>query len=73
MTAYYQFGKPVPSEALDGITMDEHGNKVMDQMSREETLQAMKARLQYGNAVSAEFSGDGMAALAEGRKGCMMP
>ena len=33
-------------------TTDEHGNKVMDKMSREETLQAMKdIRSQYGDAV----------------------
>ena len=51
-------------------TTDEHGNKVMDKMSREETLQAMKdIRSQYGDSVIVEFSGDGMAALAEGRKG----
>ena len=51
-------------------TTDEHGNKVVDKMSREETLQAMKdIRSQYGDSVIVEFSGDGMAALAEGRKG----
>ena len=55
-------------------TTDEHGNKVMDKMSREETLQAMKdIRSQYGDSVIVEFSGDGMAALAEGRKGWMVP
>lgn len=55
-------------------TTDEHGNKVMDKMSREETLQAMKdIRSQYGDSVIVEFSGDGMAALAEGRKGSMVP
>ncbi len=53
---------------------DEHGNKIMDKMSREETLQAMKdIRSQYGDAVIVEFSGDGMAALVEGRKGSMVP
>ncbi len=53
-------------------TTDEHGNKVMDKMSREETLQAMKdIRSQYGDAVIVEFSGDGMAALVEGRKGAV--
>lgn len=53
---------------------DEHDNKVMDKMSREETLQAMKdIRSQYGDAVIVEFSGDGMAALVEGRKGSMVP
>lgn len=51
-------------------TTDEHGNKVMDRMSREETLQAMKdIRSQYGESVIVEFSGDGMAALFENRKG----
>ena len=55
-------------------TKDEHGNKVMDKMSREETLQAMKdIRSQYGDAVIVEFSGDGMAALVEGKKGSMVP
>ena len=55
-------------------TTDEHGNKVMDKMSREETLQAMKdIRSQYGDAVIVEFSGDGMAALVEGKKGSMVP
>ncbi|KAI4445931.1 hypothetical protein C823_000448 [Eubacterium plexicaudatum ASF492] len=54
-------------------TTDEHGNKVMDKMSREETLQAMKdIRSQYGDAVIVEFSGDGMAALVEGKKGSMV-
>ncbi len=51
-------------------TTDENGNKVMDKMSREETLQAMKdIRSQYGDDVIVEFSGDGMAKLIEGRKG----
>ena len=55
-------------------TTDEHGNKVMDKMSREETLQAMKdISSQYGEAVIVEFSGDGMAALVEGKKGSMVP
>ena len=50
-------------------TTDEHGNKVMDKMSREETLQAMKdIRSQYGDDAIVEFSGDGMAALVESRK-----
>ncbi len=50
-------------------TTDEHGNKVMDKMSREETIQAMKdIRSQYGNDAIVEFSGDGMAALVESRK-----
>ena len=55
-------------------TTDERGNKVMDKMSKEETLQAMKdIRSQYGDAVIVEFSGDGMAALVEGKKGGMIP
>ncbi len=55
-------------------TTDAHGNKVMDKMSKEETLQAMKdIRSQYGDVVIVEFSGDGMAALVEGRKGSMAP
>ena len=55
-------------------TVDEHGNKIMDKMSREETLQAMKdIRSQYGAEVIVEFSGDGMAALADSRKGSMIP
>lgn len=50
-------------------TTDEHGNKVMEKMSREETLQAMKdIRSQYGDDVILEFSGDGMAALVESKK-----
>ena len=55
-------------------TTDEHGNKVMDKMSREETLQAMKdIRSQYGDSVIVEFSGDGLAALAEDRRDSMSP
>ena len=51
-------------------TTDEHGNKIIDKMSREETLQAMKdIGSQYGDAVIVEFSGDGMAALVENKKG----
>lgn len=51
-------------------TTDEHGNKVMDKMTREETLQAMKdIRSQYGDNVIVQFSGDGMAALIESKKG----
>lgn len=52
-------------------TTDEQGNKVMDKMSKEETLIAMKEiRSQYGEDVIVEFSGDGMAALVEsGKKG----
>lgn len=51
-------------------TRDAAGNKVMDQMSREETLQAMKEiSSQYGDNVIVEFSGDGMAKLVESQKG----
>lgn len=50
-------------------TTDEHGNKIMEKMSREETLQAMNdIRSQYGGDVIVEFSGDGMAALVDSRK-----
>lgn len=50
-------------------TTDEYGNKVMDKMSREETLATMKEiRSQYGEDVIVEFSGDGMAALVESGK-----
>lgn len=51
-------------------TTDEKGNKIMDKMSREETLQAMKEiSAQYGDDVLVQFSGDGMAKLIEDRKG----
>ncbi|MCM1186028.1 MAG: DUF6033 family protein [Lachnoclostridium sp.] len=51
-------------------TTDEHGNKIMDKMTREETLQVMKEiSAQYGDNVMIQFSGDGMAALVENRKG----
>ncbi len=50
-------------------THDENGNKIMDQMSREETLRAMnEISAQYGDDVMVEFSGDGMAKLVESRK-----
>lgn len=53
-------------------TTDEQGNKVMDKMSREETLHAMKTiSAQYGDNVIVEFSGDGMEALVESRKGML--
>ena len=40
---------------------------------QEETLQAMKdIGSQYGDAVIVEFSGDGMAALVENTKGCLL-
>lgn len=51
-------------------TTDEHGNKIMDKMSREETLQAMKEiSAQYGENVIVQFSGDGLVALTESKKG----
>ena len=51
-------------------TADETGNKVMDKMSREETLKAMTdISMQYGENAIVEFSGDGLAALAEFKKG----
>lgn len=44
----------------------------MDKMSREETLQAMKTiSAQYGDNVIVEFSGDGLAALVESKKGAL--
>lgn len=50
-------------------TTDEHGNKVMDKMSKEETMKAMNdISSQYGDNVIVQFSGDGLAALAEGGK-----
>ncbi len=53
-------------------TTDAQGNKVMDKMSREETLHAMKTiSAQYGDNVIVEFSGDGMAALVESKKGVL--
>ena len=53
-------------------TTDEHGNKVMDKMSREETLATMKEiRSQYEDSVIVEFSGDGLAALVDSKKGVL--
>lgn len=50
-------------------TTDENGNKVMDKMSKEEMFQAMKdISSQYGDNVIVQFSGDGMAALADSKK-----
>ena len=50
-------------------TTDEHGNKVMDKMSKEETMKAVNdISSQYGDSVIVQFSGDGLAALAEGAK-----
>lgn len=51
-------------------TKDAEGNKIMDKMSREETLQAMKdISSQYGSNVIVEFSGDGLAKLIDGKTG----
>ena len=48
---------------------DEQGNKVMDKMSKEETMKAVNAiSAQYGDGIIVQFSGDGLAALAEGGK-----
>lgn len=50
-------------------TTDEDGNKVMDKMSREETMKAVNdISSQYGENVIVQFSGDGLAALAEDKK-----
>lgn len=50
-------------------TTDEHGNKVMDKMSKEETMKAMnEISAQYGDSVIVQFSGDGLAALAISKK-----
>ncbi len=47
-------------------TTDEHGNKVMEPMSKEEALQAMKEiSSQYGDNVLVQFSGDGLQALSQ--------
>lgn len=68
-----QYGSGMPAKdtlvRYEFNTVDEHGNKVMEKMSKEETLQAMKEiSSQYGDNVIVEFSGDGMAKLIEGRK-----
>lgn len=55
-------------------TRDAQGNKIMDKMSKEETLRVMKdITSQYGDNVIVEFSGDGLAALVESKKGSMVP
>ena len=47
-------------------TTDEKGNKVMDKMSKEESFRVMnEISSQYGDDVIVEFSGDGLAALAD--------
>lgn len=53
-------------------TTDEHGNKVMDKMSKEETLAAInEISSQYEDGVIVEFSGDGLAALVDNKKGIL--
>ncbi len=50
-------------------TTDENGNKVMDKMSKEETMKAVNdISSQYGENVIVQFSGDGLAALADSKK-----
>lgn len=50
-------------------TTDKDGNKVMDKMSKEETMKAMnEISAQYGGNVIVQFSGDGLAALAISKK-----
>ena len=47
-------------------TTDEKGNKIMDKMSKEETMRAVnEISSMYGDNVIVEFSGDGMAKLAD--------
>lgn len=51
-------------------TTDENGNKIMDKMTKEETMRTMnEISAMYGDSVIVSFSGDGLAALAEGAKG----
>lgn len=53
-------------------TTDDAGNKLMDPMTREEALRAMKEISgQYGDNVLVEFSGDGLDALAQSLKSQM--
>ncbi|MCM1158841.1 MAG: hypothetical protein NC348_10130 [Clostridium sp.] len=50
-------------------TTDKDGNKVMDKMSKEETMKVLNdISSQYGENVMVQFSGDGLAALADSRK-----
>ena len=47
-------------------TTDEKGNKIMDKMSKEETMRAVnEISSMYGDNVIVEFSGDGMAKLVD--------
>lgn len=58
-------------------TTDEYGNKIMEPLTKEEALHAMKdISGQYGGHVLVMFSGDGLQALSESlksqiRKGCL--
>lgn len=50
-------------------TTDEQGNKVMDKMSKEKTLEVMnQISSQYGDGVIVEFSGDALATFVNGGK-----
>lgn len=50
-------------------TTDENGNKVMDKMTKEETMCTMnEISAMYDDSVIVSFSGDGLAALAEDAK-----
>lgn len=50
-------------------TTDKDGNKVMDKMSKEETMKVVNdISSQYGENVIVQFSGDGLAALADSKK-----
>ena len=53
-------------------TTDKDGNRIMDKMSKEETMRVMNdITAQYGDNVIVEFSGDGLAALVESKTGIM--
>ncbi len=62
-------GTLVPKDTLvryEFRTTDENGNRLMDPMTKEEALQAMKEiSSQYGENVMVEFSGDGLGALRD--------
>lgn len=50
-------------------TMDKDGNEVMDKMSKEETMKVLNdISAQYGENVIVQFSGDGLAALADSKE-----
>ena len=50
-------------------TTDKDGNKVMDKMSKEETMKVLNdISSLYGENVIVQFSGDGLAALADSKK-----